>query len=107
MILADYFKTLRRYWLFIILVAVGCAAAAFAFSKLQETKYEATSAVAVHNASESLGDLGRGVMTSDTPLQLASGHSSQVTRPAVLKQVQKDVKKAAHQNLTTSEIRSM
>jgi capsular exopolysaccharide synthesis family protein len=85
--LADYLRTLRQYRLFIVIVAIACAGAAFAFSKLQTPKYEATASLEVQNPAADLNLLGRGAFSGETPLQISSAHASQVTRRAVLNEV--------------------
>ena len=103
MTLADYLRTLRQYRLFIVLVAIGCAGAAFAFSKVQTPEYEATASVTVQDPSQDLNLLGRGVVTGQTPLQVASAHLPEVTRRSVLSEVRSELDEPK----TIPEIRSM
>ena len=90
--LADYLRTLRKYRLFIITVAILCAGAAFGVSQLQEEKYEATASVSVREPGQALGEIGGAYVGSQLPLQVASEHAPQITGNAVVRRVKAQLK---------------
>jgi capsular exopolysaccharide synthesis family protein len=91
MTLADYLRTLRRYWVMIVLVAAVCAGAAYAISTLQTKSYKATATLAVHDPAQDLPSIGGVGQTNRTPLQVAAEHAPKVTRNAVLEQVKREL----------------
>ncbi len=90
--MADYLRVIRQRRLFIVLVAVVCAAAALGVSLVQKKSYDAQASVAVQDANEQSTPLGNGSISPQTPLQVASAHVPQVTRPAVVRAVKRDLR---------------
>jgi capsular exopolysaccharide synthesis family protein len=101
--LADYLRTLRTYWRFILGFAVVAAAAAFGISNLQENKYEAQAALRVTEPSQELNILGGAGAPAANPLATASTHAPQVTRTQVIEAV----KRQLGTDLSPDEIRDM
>ncbi len=99
--LADHLGLLRRRRVLIVLVAVICGAAAFAFSAAQKKSYDATASLAVNDPNQDLSLLGTALVTNETPLQLASIHAPLVTRPEVLTRV----KATLHSPLSLTALR--
>ena len=85
--LADYLKVIGRRKLFIAAVAVICAAVALGVSLVQKPKYQATASLNVRDPNQDLTLLGTAFVSGQTPLQLATAHASQVTRPEVVRAV--------------------
>lgn len=86
--LADYLGALRRGWVIMVVAALVCGGGALAASLIVKPKYEAQASVEVQDPNEALLLTGIGVPTNLTPLQLALSHAAQVTRPAVLQNVE-------------------
>lgn len=82
--LADYLRSLRRGWAIIVLAALVCAAAALGASKVAHRSYEAEATLSIQDPNSALALAGAGVLSSETPLQLASTHAEQVTRQEVV-----------------------
>ena len=101
--LADYLRTLWRYRLFIVLAVIVCAAAGFAYSKLQTPSYDATATESVRDPAQDLSLISSFGGTNQTPLQIASAHLPQVTRTAVVRQAR--AKLGTHASV--DEIRSL
>ncbi|MCW3016747.1 MAG: chromosome partitioning protein [Solirubrobacterales bacterium] len=89
--LADYLRVMRQRRVFILMVAVGCAVAAFGASSLQTPSYSATSSVTVRDLSQDLTPIGGAFPGSQTQLQLASIHLPLVTREEVVQRVRGDL----------------
>jgi capsular exopolysaccharide synthesis family protein len=85
--LADYLRVLRQRRRLIVLVALVCGVAALAVSLAQKPSYDATASLAVNDPNQDLSLLGTALVTNETPLQLASVHAPQVTRPEVVRRV--------------------
>ena len=100
--LADYLRVLKQRKLFIIVVALICTAAALGVSLIQKKSYDATASEVVKDPNQDLLSLGGGGFSTQTPLQLASAHAPDVTRPEVLAAV----KKSLHSPLTLSQLKS-
>jgi tyrosine-protein kinase len=100
--LGDYLRVIRQRRLFIVLVAVICAAAALGISVVQKKSYDAQASVAVQDTNEQSTPLGNGSISPQTPLQIASAHVPQVTRPAVVKAVKREL----HSPLTLDALRA-
>lgn len=98
--LADYVRVMRQRRLFIGLIALACGAIALGVSALQTPKYEATASVTVHDVNADLATLGGGGFSTQTPLQLASAHRAQVTRPGVARRVKAELRSP----LTTTQL---
>lgn len=90
--IGDYVRVLRQRRLLIAFVAIACAAVAFGVSALQTPTYEATSSLEVRDVNSDLTVLGGGFLSGQTPLQLASTHVAQVTRPDVVDRVRRQLK---------------
>lgn len=100
--LRGYLETMRRQRLLIIGVAILCGLIALGISALQKRTYTATSALAVTDPNQSLALAGSSYPPTQTPLQLASTASLQVTRPEVLAAVKRELKSP----LSTSQLAS-
>jgi capsular exopolysaccharide synthesis family protein len=100
--LADYLRVLRTRWWLILLIAIVCGGGALAYSLVAKKEYDATSSVSVTDPNQALSVLGSAAITSETPLQLASIHQPEVTRPAVLARV----KAALASPLTTTQLKN-
>ena len=101
--LTDYLGILRRSRWLILAVTLGCAALGVAYVVLKTPTYEATAQEAVNDPAQDLAKLGTQAGTAQLPLQLAASHAADVTRPAVLLQVKKDLSL----NEPLDEIRSL
>jgi Mrp family chromosome partitioning ATPase len=99
--LADYLRVLRANWWLILLVAVLCGGVGFGLSALQKKSYDATASLAINDPNQDLAVLGSSNVSSQTPLQLASIHAPNVTRPEVLQRVKHDLKSP----LTTTQLK--
>lgn len=100
--LSDYLRVLRQHRIFILLVAILCAAAAFAASSLQTPKYKATASLTVRDLSQDLTLISGAFPTGLTQVQLASIHAPQVTRQEVVDEVQRQLRSP----LTADQLRS-
>ncbi|UTI62617.1 polysaccharide biosynthesis tyrosine autokinase [Paraconexibacter antarcticus] len=90
--IGDYVRVLRQRRLLIAFVAIACAAVAFGVSALQTPNYKATASLEVKDVNSELSVLGGGFLSGQTPLQLASAHVAQVTRPEVVARVKRQLK---------------
>jgi tyrosine-protein kinase len=89
--LADYVRVIRQRRLLIAIVAIVCTGAALGLSLVQKRTYDATASEVVKDPNQDLTVLGSALVSNQTPLQLASIHAPQVTRPAVVKAVKADL----------------
>ena len=83
--LSDYLRTVSQQWPLIVLVTLACAGTTLALSLSQTKTYEATATLAVREPGQDLNLIGGGVSSGQTPLQIASAHAPQVTRPTVVR----------------------
>jgi succinoglycan biosynthesis transport protein ExoP len=89
--LHDYLRVLRRSrWLILGVTLLG-ALAGIAWVVLKAPNYEATAQETINDPAQNLATLGTAVGTAQLPLQLAASHAPDVTRPAVLERVKKDL----------------
>ena len=87
--LTDYLRVLRRSRWLILAVIVLCALVAVAYVVIKTPKYEATAAETVNDPGQALQKVtGQGGITT-LPLQLASAHAPDVTRPEVVADVKR------------------
>jgi succinoglycan biosynthesis transport protein ExoP len=75
---------LRSQWPVILGVVVACVALALAVSALEQKTYTATAAISVTDPNTEIGLVGGLGGSTQTPLQLASVHASQVLRQGVI-----------------------
>lgn len=90
--LADYLRVVSQRRVFILVVAVVCAVAAFAASSLQTRSYSATSSLTVRDLAQDLSVIGGAYPGAQTQLQIASIHRPLVTRDAVVQRVREDLR---------------
>jgi Mrp family chromosome partitioning ATPase/capsular polysaccharide biosynthesis protein len=101
--LSDYLRVLRRSRWLILAVTVACGALGVAYVALKTPTYEATAQEAINDPAQDLAKLGTQAGTAQLPLQLAASHAPDVTRPAVLQAVKKDLRR----NESLSDLRSL
>ncbi len=99
--LSGYLDVIRRQRLLILIVALVCAGVALALSLVQTKSYEATASLVVNDPNHDLALLGGSFVSTQTPLQLASATAPQVTRPAVVAKV----KRQLHSPLSLDSLR--
>ncbi len=99
--LADYLRVIGQRKLFIAAVALICTAVALGVSLLQKPTYQATASLNVRDPTQDLTLLGTAFVSGQTPLQLATAHASQVTRPEVVRAA----KRALHTPLTQAQLK--
>jgi capsular exopolysaccharide synthesis family protein len=87
----DYLRVLRRSRWLIAAVTVLCAGVALAYSVLATPTYESSAQLTVRDPAQDLNQIGTQSGTATLPLQLASTHAPDVTRPAVVRKVKKDL----------------
>jgi len=103
--LADYLRILRERRWSIALVAAVCAVAALGLSLAQKPSYDATASLAVNDPNQDLSVLGSSLVSSETPLQLASVHAPQVTRTAVLLRVRAELHRRHHRDMSLAALK--
>jgi succinoglycan biosynthesis transport protein ExoP len=89
--LIDYFRVLRRSLWLIVGVTLLCALVGVAYVVLKTPNYEATAQETIRDPVQDLATFGNQGATAQLPLQLAAAHAPDVTRPAVLQQVKKEL----------------
>src|SRR3954447_1310130 len=89
--ITDYLRVLRRSRWLILLVTLLCAGAAVAYVVLKTPSYESTAQETINDPAQDLAKLGSQAGTAQLPLQLAAAHAPDVTRLAVVRQVNKDL----------------
>lgn len=101
--LTDYLRVLRRSrWLILAVIAL-CALIAVAYVVIKTPKYDATAAETISDPGAALQTVtGQGSITT-LPLQLASAHAPDVTRPEVVA----DVKKKLGLSGSIDDVRSL
>lgn len=102
--LRGYLDVIRRGRWLILVVALVCAAAAFGYSKLKKPSYSASSSLAVNDPSQALSATGVSYYNAQTPLQQASIAAPQITRPAVVAAVQKQLGRGATSSSVTASV---
>jgi Mrp family chromosome partitioning ATPase/capsular polysaccharide biosynthesis protein len=89
--ITDYLRVLRRSRWLILGTTLLFAFAAVAYVVLKTPNYEATAQETVNDPSTDLSRFGNQAAPTQLPLQLAASHAPDVTRPAVLEAVKKDL----------------
>lgn len=89
--LTDYFRSIRRGWILVVITTLVCAGVALGASLVQRRSYQAQASVNVQDPNSALALAGTGVLSSQTPLQIASTYAAQVTRQEVVQGVDKDL----------------
>jgi Mrp family chromosome partitioning ATPase/capsular polysaccharide biosynthesis protein len=89
--LRGYVQMIRRHVWLIVILGLVCGVAAFGYSKVKKPTYSATASLSVSDPNSALSLTGGSYFTGQTALQQASVASSQVTRPAVVAAVQRQL----------------
>jgi succinoglycan biosynthesis transport protein ExoP len=102
--LRGYLDVIRRGRWLILAVALVAAAAAFGYSKLEKPTYTATSTLTVNDPNQAIAYTGSTYYSGLTPLQEAEVAAPQVTRPAVVRAVQKQLGPSATSGSVTASV---
>ncbi len=84
-------RALRSQWRVIVAVTVVCIAVAVVVSLTQQKSYSATASIAVADPNATFGLVGGFSGSTQTPLQLAALHASQVLRESVVSAAIRDL----------------
>jgi Mrp family chromosome partitioning ATPase/capsular polysaccharide biosynthesis protein len=85
--MSEYFGAIRRHRSLILIVTLLCTAVGLGLSLAQKKTYSATATLAVGDPNAPNNVVGGGSVLLETPLQLASAYSPQVTRQEVVNRV--------------------
>jgi Mrp family chromosome partitioning ATPase len=102
--LRGYLDIIRRGRWLILIVALVAAAAAFGYSKLQKPSYSATATLTYNDPNQGLALTGSSFLNAQTPLQQAAVAAPQVTRPEVVRAVQKQLGSSVNGSSITSSV---
>src|SRR5687767_4066095 len=99
--LSDYLRVIRRRWILIVVVTLGCGAAALAASLSQAPRYEASVQMAFRDIAADISLISGTATAPDiTAGARAATNAELVTRP----QVTDRVKKKLDTDLSSSEL---
>ncbi len=89
--LQDYVRVIRKRWVLIAAMAIVCGATVYAYYKPQKPVYRTVAAVAFQDEARDLGLVGVPAPSFETSAALASTSAQTLTRPEILKRVQKSL----------------
>jgi capsular exopolysaccharide synthesis family protein len=103
--LRAYLEIIRRQAWIILIVGLIAAAAAYGYSKLQKASYSATAVLNVNDPNSSFAIAGgNGILSVQTPLQLATQAAPLVTRQEVVSAVQRQLGPNASASSVTASV---
>lgn len=102
--LRGYVDIIRRGRWVILIVALVAAAAAFGYSKLQKPSYSATATLTYNDPNQGLALTGSSFLSQQTPLQQAAVAAPQVTRPEVVRAVEKQLGPSVSNSSVSSSV---